>query len=140
MICPKCHHEFQYDNGYIDKNIATLAHEISDIMKQLAEYKLLSPDEKRRKKEWRKRAMYTLSCKQQEIQELKAIRKVSDQQVNQMECGVFKSLVRERFGDAVYHELISQTEEEVKAYKVSGLMRHEYSRAGGKGVTSINKV
>ena len=109
-------------------------------MKQLSEYKLLPLDEQRRRRDWRNRAKYTLACKQQEIQELKAIRKVADQQVNQFECGVFKQLVRERFGDAVYNELISQTEEEVQAYKLSGLMRHEYSRAGGKGVTNINKI
>lgn len=140
LICPKCNHEFQYDNGYYDRNIVKLASEITDIMKQLTEFKLLPKEEQFKRSDWRKRAKHTLMCKQQEISELKAIRKVCDQQLEHMRHNAFKSIVRERFGEAVFDELISLTDEEIKAYQLSGLMRHEYSRSGGKGVTSINKV
>lgn len=42
LRCPKCGHEFGYDNGYYDRNIERLGHEIQDLIRQLANHKLLS--------------------------------------------------------------------------------------------------
>lgn len=140
MICPKCHHEFQYDNGYYDRNLTRLGNEIRDIQQQLAAHNLLPYDEQRRRTDWWRRTKHALACKQKEYAELKAIRKICDQQVEKARFNVFKQLVRERIGDAAFNELFAQVEEEIEAYTISGLMRHEYSRAGGGGVTSINKV
>ena len=81
MTCPKCHYEFTYDNGYYDKNIARLGVEINDIMRQLAEHNLLPWPEKKARTEWWLRAKKALAEKQKELAELKAIRKVCDQQI-----------------------------------------------------------
>lgn len=140
LTCPKCHHEFPYDNGYFDKNIARLGNEIHDISCQLAAHKLLPYDEQRRRTDWWKRAKYTMATKQKELAELKAYRKAADQQIKHAQYTILQELIKERFGEAVFYELLAKADEELEAYRVSGLMRHEYSRAGGKGITSINNV
>ena len=35
LTCPKCKHEFAYNNGYLDRNITRLGCEIQDIIMQL---------------------------------------------------------------------------------------------------------
>ena len=57
LVCPKCRHEFAYDNGYIDKNITRIGYEIEDIKAQLAKYKLLPYEEQIKRKEWRLKAL-----------------------------------------------------------------------------------
>ena len=53
----------------------------------------------------------------------------------------FKHLVREEIGDEAYLRLVKQAQADTEAYKISGLMRHEYTRANYKtAVTSINKL
>lgn len=141
MRCPKCGHEFAYDNGYYDKNIARLGAEIKEINLQLAEHNMLPWPEKKARTDWWNRTKRALAAKQKEIGELKAIRKVCDQQLNAVEFQIFKSLVKERFGAEEYHRLIAEMEREAEAYRVSGLMRHEYTHSNSKpGVTGINKL
>ena len=141
MRCPKCGYEFAYDNGYYDRNIARLGAEIREINQKLTEYKLLSWGEKKEKEEWRKRAITRLTAAQKEIGELKAIRKVCDQQVRAVRFQILKCLVKERLGDAEYTEIMQRVDKEAEAYKISGLMRHEYTRSNAKAnVTSINKL
>lgn len=141
MRCPKCGHEFAYDNGYYDKNIERLGAEIRDINLQLAEYNLLPWEEKKKKTDWWKRAKRKLAAAQKEMGELKAIRKVCDQQVKAVEFQILKNLIKERLGEVEYKNLLEKMEEEAKAYEISGLMRHEYTRANAKtDVTSINKL
>lgn len=140
LTCPKCHHEFPYDNGYLDRNITRLGNEINDIELQLAQHNLLPYDEQRRRTDWWRRTKYALATKRKELAELKSFRKAGDQEVSRMQYTIFKQLVQERYGQAAFNELIAQVEEETEAYRVSGLMRHEYSRAGGRGITSINNV
>lgn len=141
MRCPKCNHEFTYDNGYLDRNIAQIGMEIASLMKQLAEYKTLPRQEQKQRKKWRDRTNRLLAEKQEEIKGLKEIRKVSDQQIKRMEYQIFKNLVKEQYGEEVYHRLLDEATKELEAYKVSGLMAHEYSRAGSKSnVTGINKL
>lgn len=140
LTCPKCRHEFTYDNGYYDKNIEKLGHELHEMSIQLAQYKLLPPAEKNRKKAWRDRLILEKAVKTKQLAELKAIRKVSDQQIKSYEHLVFKELVKERYGEAVYKDLLEKTDAELAAYRASGLMRHEYSRKGGAIITSINKI
>lgn len=141
MTCPKCHYEFTYDNGYLDKNITRLGHEIQEINLQLTKVKALPYAERKKHEEWRKRAVITVSEKQKEISELKAIRKVADQQIKSYEYQIFKTIVKEYVGEAKYRELIAKVEEDLEAYKVSGLARHEYTRSNSKSsVTNINKL
>lgn len=141
LTCPKCHFEFEYDNGYYDQNIARLGCEIHDIINQLAEYKLLPKGERFAKKEWQKRAKKSLSEKQKEISELKAIRKAADQQLGRYEFEIFKNLVRDAVGEDLYRKLIEEMKSESEAYRISGMMRHEYTRSNSKSnVTNINKI
>ena len=141
MTCPKCHYEFEYDNGYIDKNIARLGCEIRDIQLQLAEHNMLPKPEQKARTDWWKRAKRSLAEKQKELAELKAIRKVSDQQIKSYEYQIFKNIVKEAVGEIQYKKFLEKMDSELEAYRISGLMRHEYTRSNAKsGVTSINKI
>ena len=141
LHCPKCNHEFTYDNGYYDKNIARLGAEIQTLTRQLAEHNLLPKHEQKRRTDWWLRTKKKLAEKHEELNALKSIRKVCDQQIKHAEHHIFKRLVRERLGEKEYMELIAKADEELKAYQVSGLMLHEYTRANSKpGVTHINKL
>ena len=141
LTCPKCKHEFTYNNGYLDKNITRLGCEIQNIIMQLANHKLLPKPEQMRRTDWWLRTKKALSEKQKELAELKAIRKVSDQQIKEYEYVIFKQITKEFVGEAQFKKFIEQMTEELEAYKTSGLMRHEYTRSNAKSnVTSINKL
>lgn len=141
LHCPKCHHEFAYDNGYYDKNIQRLGMEIQQISKQLTDFKQLPLEERKRKKQWRLRMTSILQEKMAEISELKAIRKTADQQVMRAKYEIFKEIVRDRYGEQAVLEMLKEADKELEAYKVSGLMVHEYTRSNSKSnVTSINKI
>lgn len=141
LHCPKCHHEFAYDNGYYDKHIHRLSQEIIVIEQQLQGYKLLSSKERKQKERWRTQVVKTLEEKQLEISGLKAIRKGADQQVMRAKYDIFKDIVRDRYGEQAVLEMLEETDKELEAYKVSGLMWHEYTRSNAKSnVTSINKI
>lgn len=141
MVCPKCRHEFTYDNGYYDKNIAKLGFEIKEINEQLTKYNALSVKEKKAKSKWRQSCVIALQEKQIQIGELKELRKVNDQQMNAMAYVTFKNVVREELGEAKYKNLLEKALAELEAYKISELMRHEYTRSNAlSNVTSINKL
>ena len=141
LICPKCKHEFTYDNGYYDKNIVRLGQEIREITLQLQEHRLLPWSEQKARTDWFYRTKRALAAKQKELGELKAIRKVSDQQLDRYFLKAFKSIVKEECGEEVYTRLRDKALAELEAYKVSGLMRHEYTRSSSKSnVTSISKL
>lgn len=141
LHCPKCHHEFAYDNGYYDRNIHRLGMEIQQITKQLTDFKLLPLEERKRKERWRQQMRSILQEKSAEISELKAIRKGADQQVLRAKYEIFKDIVLERYGEQAVLEMLKEADKELEAYKVSGLMVHEYTRSNSKSnVTSINKI
>ena len=141
MVCPKCKYEFTYDNGYLDENITRLGNEIHDILCQLSEHKMLPYNEQRQRTDWWLRTKRALAYKQKEIGELKAIRKAGDQQIKAFEYQTFKDIVKNELGEDIYNSILEKTIKEIEAYKISGLMRHEYSRSAAKSnVTSINKI
>lgn len=141
LTCPKCKHEFAYDNGHMDSEVARLSAEVTSLIRQLSEHKLLPKDEQFRRTAWWKRTKSRLAKAQEELAAAKAFRKVADQQVNQFIHDAFKHLVREEIGDEAYIRLIKQAEADTEAYRISGLMRHEYTRSNAKAnVTSINKL
>ena len=79
--------------------------------------------------------------KQKELAELKALRKMYDQQIKGYEYQVFKNLVKELVGETEYKKLLKKMTAELEAYQISGMMRHEYTRSNSKSdVTSINKI
>ena len=141
VTCPKCHHEWHYDNGYYDDNITRLGIEIQDIIMQLRDHKLLPKSEQYARTDWWLSAKRALTQKQKELAELKAIRKIYDQQIKLYEYQTFKNLVKELVGEDEYQKLIRVMESELEAYQASGLMLHEYTRSNSKSnVTSINKI
>lgn len=141
ITCPKCHHEWHYDNGYYDDNIARLGVEIQDIILQLQKHNQLPKYEQHQRTDWWKSAKRALTEKQKELTELKALRKQFDQQIKAYEYQTFKNLVKEYVGEIKYKELLQQMESELEAYTISGLMRHEYTRSNSKSsVTSIDKL
>ena len=141
MTCPFCKREFPFDNGDLDRRIAAIGQRLNQIDRELAEIKSYPAKVQERKAD-RKRCLVIEKAKlAQRISELKTIRKATDQQIGRYEYEEFKIVVRERFGDAAYREIIDIVSDRVKAYKISGLMRHEYTRAASKAnVTSIKKV
>lgn len=140
MTCPKCKYEFTYDNGRIDAQIARLGAEIRDINVWLGTYKTLPKNEQRKYEEKATRMKQALVVKQKDIGDLKEVRKVCDQQIKHYELQIWKEFVKERFGEAVYKDLLAKVIAELQAYQASGLMAHEYSRKGGRSVTNINKL
>lgn len=141
MVCPKCKHEFTYDNGDIDMQIAQLRRDITLLNTQIQEYKALSGGEKQMRKKWLVYARKELTKKNAELRDLKEFRKVADQHIKKMEFHLFKALTREYVGDQVYFEIIEKMEADLEAYKVSGCMQHEYTRSHHmSSVTSINKL
>lgn len=141
LTCPKCKHEFAYDNGHIDGEISRNAVAITSLMKELADFRLLPADERKRRKAWELRTRQKLAELHQKQSQLKSFRKVADQQVNEMMLKVLKDLIKEEIGEAAYKKLIEKALKEMEAYKISGLMMHEYTRANYKtSVTSINKL
>lgn len=141
LRCPRCNHEFAYDNGYYDKNIAILSKEITDIIAQHHEYKSLPTLEQAKRRDWYDRSKKSLVFKQKEIKELKEIRKLCDQQVNNQMFTILKVLIKDRFGEEVYQEMLKEAEEELACYQMTGMMRRKYTRSNAKAnVTSINKL
>lgn len=141
LVCPRCHHEFTYNNGYYDENIARLGSEIHEINIKLTEHRRLPWPEQKSRSDWFFRAKKALAEKQKELGELKAIRKCADQQINEMEYRTFKRLLKERYGEEAFYALLKDVDKELEAYRVSGLMRHEYTRSNAlSDVTSVSKL
>ena len=141
MTCPHCKREFPFDNGKLDREISNIGQRISAINRELAEIK--SAGTRYRKAADGRRKVLTLELTRlmERLSGLKAIRKASDQQIKFYEYQAFKNIVKDRYGDEEYRKILTMVDEEIRAYKVSGLMRHEYTRSNSKSnVTSINKL
>lgn len=141
LTCPKCKHEFAYDNGHIDSEIARNAAAITSLNRQITEYRLLPADERKRKKAQEDRAKAKLAKLHERQTQLKAFRKNADQQVNQIMMKILKDFIKEELGEEAYKRVIEKAVKEMEAYNVSDMMRHEYTRSNSKAnVTSINKL
>lgn len=141
MTCPHCKKEFPYNNGKLDYEISKLGQEMNEITAEIVRIKALSPTERKKRERTRKLLNVELAKKRVRIGELKTIRKACDQQIKFFEYETFKEFVRERHGEEEYRKILDLTLEEMKAYQISGLMHHEYTRSKAKAnVTSINKL
>jgi hypothetical protein len=141
MTCPHCKHEFPYDNGKLDMQISKLGQRIHEINAELTRIKAMSFTERKKRERTRRLLAVELTEANVKIGELKAVRKACDQQIKFFEYQTFKNIVKEKYGEAEYQKIIAQVQEELKAYKISGMMLHEYTRSNAKAnVTSINKL
>ena len=141
MTCPFCKKEFPYNNGKLDRDISNIGQRITSINRELSEIKAMSPKAKKAKEGHRKVLVIELQRLNEKVSGLKAIRKACDQQIKAYEYQAFKDIVKERYGEEEYRKIIALVEEEIKAYQISGLMRHDYTRSPHKSnVTSVNKL
>ena len=141
MTCPFCKKEFPYNNGKLDRDISNIGQRITSINRELSEIKAMSPKAKKAKEGHRKVLVIELQRLNEKVSGLKAIRKACNQQVKSYEYQAFKDIVKERHGEEEYRKIIALVEEEIKAYQISGLMRHDYTRSPHKSnVTSVNKL
>lgn len=141
LTCPKCKHEFAYDSGHIDSEIARLSAEVTSLIRQLSEHNLLPKDEQYRRTAWWKRTKARLAKAQEELANAKSFRKVADQQVDKIMMRILKDFIKEELGEEAYKRVIENAEKEMEAYNVADMMKHEYSKASYKtGATSINKL
>lgn len=142
LTCPFCKKEFPFDNGALDAEIHKLGIRVSQLTKRLGEIKALPPYKKTiaTKKE-RESLISELESRKGRLAELKAKRKVVDQQLNAYSFMLFKEIVKDKYGVEEYKRILAEVDEELQAYQASGLMRHEYTRANSKkNVTGINKI
>lgn len=141
LTCPKCKHEFAYNNGHIDSEIATVKDRVAKVEKLLAEYKLLPYEEQMRKKAYRKRLAAEKLELCQKLQALKSFRKHANEERRRTIDSAFNQLVKEEIGEKEYKRLREKAEAECEAYNICDMMKHEYTRANYKtDVTSINKL
>lgn len=142
MTCPKCKYEFQYNKECYDKEISKLSVEIADITTQLHQHNLRPYQEQRINTDWWLRAKKSLSEKQKELAELKAFRKVANEEINRNKAGAFMKIVRSKYGDKEYFKLLDEAEKELEAYNYKKeIHKKEYTRSNSlKNVTSINKL
>ena len=142
LTCPFCKKEFPFDNGALDAEIHKLGIRVSQLSKRLGEIKALPAHQKNAStKKERDNLIAELESRKARLTELKAKRKVVDQQKNLYAFMIFKEIVKDKYGDEEYQRILAQTMEELQAYQVSGMMRREYSRSPHKpNVTSSNKV
>lgn len=141
MTCPYCKREFPYDNGAMDREISALGQQIRELTTELSHIKALKPSARRAKEGHRKVLVMRLSEAQQRIVALKTVRKACDQQVRHYEYEAFKCHVKERFGEEEYRKILALVADDLKAYRASDLMRHEYTRSNAKAnVISVTKL
>lgn len=141
MVCPNCHHEWHYDQGYYDDNIARLGIEIKEITLQIQAHKQKPKYIQYQNTEWWLSAKKALTAKQKELAELKALRKIYNEQRNKSIDAYFMQIVKEKVGEANYIKWREQAEKEAGAYTIKDIMKTPYSRANYKeGVTSIDKL
>lgn len=139
MTCPFCKQEFPYDNGALDREISSLGVRIATINKRLSDIK--NGNHNWETGEERRRLVSELGRKRERLTQLKALRKVCDQQIKRLEYQSFKNIVKERYGEEAYYSILAEVDEELKAYRVSDTMKHDFSIAPGrKPVTTINKI
>lgn len=141
MICPNCHHEWHYDQTYYDDNIARLGVEIKEITLQIQSHKMLPKYIQYQRTDWWLSAKKALTAKQKELAELKALRKIYNEQRNKNIDQYFKQIVKEKVGEETYIQWMQQADKEAEAYSIKDIMKTSYSRANYKeGVTSIDKL
>ena len=139
MTCPFCKREFPYDNGRLDAEITRNGQRIAWIHRRLTEIKYTRHTDDTYKE--KRKLTLELTQLNERQSELKAVRKACDQQMKHAEYQIFKEFVKERLGKEEYLRLLEKVSEELQAYKLSGLMWHQYTRSNSlPNVTSINKL
>ena len=139
LTCPYCKHEFPYNNGKLDADISEIGQRLQTIHRRLAEIKF----ERHDGESWyeRKLLIKEQTVLQEKIAGLKAIRKAADQQILFYSYNFLKEIIKEKYGQAEYMAIMRQVEENLQAYKIRDMMKHEYSKGPSKSTaTSVEKL
>lgn len=139
FTCPYCHKEFPYNNGKIDADISNLKQQVTTLDRRLVELKLYYQTPEIKKE--RDRLITTRLRAVEKLTELKAFRKSADEHRRNQEYELLKVVVRDKYGEDEFSKLIEERDELMKAYDISGTMKHAYTRSNHlSSVTNINKL
>lgn len=140
LVCPHCKHEFKYNTDYVSKKIDELGMEIKNIQTQLANHRKRTKEEQYERTEWYFKTKSALAIKSNQLLELKTYRKTSNQLIKEQEYDVFKSIIKEKFGNEVFMECIGLMEEEMAQYNIASTSKTGFTRSNGKNIISINNL
>lgn len=140
MVCPYCKKEFPYENEEVDHEIAENAIAITKIDSRLREIKGAPVFTKELRYE-KTRLLQKRSEISNRQSELKAYRKQAGTMIERMQYDAFKSIIRERYGEKEFHDILNLVEESISAYSIKSTMSQGYSRSPHlSNVTNINKL
>lgn len=107
FACPHCRKPIVYDGNYYTREISKIQGEVEHIISQIRAAK---GNHSKEAKEWRKRSLAALSIKQDQLRDLKAIKKAANININDACTGIFLKLIRSEIGDKRYIELREEAE------------------------------
>ena len=139
ITCPKCKHEFSYNEGEIEAEIRRNAVEIEDLKAKMVEFKLWSYSKKKEYSETRKRWNLRLTQLGKRQTELKAIRKLMHDNYSDGILKSFKEYVKEEIGLQRYLELWEKAEKDAESYNIADMAKVQYT-SNKKPVITINKL
>lgn len=138
LTCPKCKYEFPFNLGDLDTRKQEVGQAIQSIMKQLSEYKTLSPDEQKSKAEWKRKTSYKLNCLKEEYSKLKTKAKGVHDELDRQNYSILKQVIKEFYGFKEFERCINEVIERGKAYNIGSTMNIDnYTHSKG---TIIKKI
>ena len=140
LTCPFCHREFPYENEQMDQKLHDIGMNIELTKMELQKFKTMRPEEKNQET-WKERQylISRLNKLMKDYRELKAVRNQAEYMRDRLENKAFKTMVKELVGDVEYKNLWDRVNEEMKAYDIKHLMKHDYTRSL-PNTTNINKI
>jgi hypothetical protein len=141
LTCPYCKKEFPFNNGWLDKEYEAEKTELQRLTREISVLKA-QPYSVQRKNEGKIKALgLRIQDCQMRCTALRKVRKLKDQQLENYKFLIYRRIIAEKFGQEFDIDVTSRALQELEAYKISGLMWHEYTKARyKKGVTSIGKL
>jgi hypothetical protein len=111
LKCPKCSYDFDYDRGYLNKNIDALGQEIKKIQVELVHWNSLSYEERYARREWRARAVKALEVKKNQIGHLKTIRNTVTERRDVEFHALMKDAIKDIYGEEGFKRVVAWVHE-----------------------------
>lgn len=138
LVCPKCKYEFGFNLGGLDKQILELGKDIQSMLRQLAEFKTLSPEEQKQKLYWRRQVIYGLEKKKEQLNKLKIKSKAVHDEVTKTNYRILKNVIKDFYGDKEFERCINEVIERGKAYKISDTIGiDQYTHSKGRVIKKV---
>lgn len=138
LTCPKCKYEFSFNLGDLDSEILELGRDIQIMTKQLAEFKLLPIEQQKEKLSWRRKVIYGIEKKKEQLSKLKIKSRAVHDEVTRMNYHILKNVIKDFYGNAEFERCINEVIERGKAYKLNetiGIDNYTHSKG-----TIISKI